>query len=185
MKTNVRFIIAFLCSALALPTIIACNAGTTIPAPADSVAPREEHNKALVVQYFQEILDGKQYSRMPDVFTPDVVMHRPEGTLTNRAIIQAGFAAAFAPHTVKTTIHEMVASGDYVAVRLSHRMTFSTAQAFWRSRLGVYDVRGKSIEWEAMAMFRFEDGRIAEEWVSTDELGQLLQIGTLEFSVTN
>ncbi len=32
-------------------------------------------------------------------------------------------------------------------------------------------------------MFRFENGKIAEEWVSNDELGQLLQIGTLELSV--
>jgi hypothetical protein len=31
---------------------------------------------------------------MPDVFTPNVVMHRPEGTLTNLYVIQPGFEAA-------------------------------------------------------------------------------------------
>jgi hypothetical protein len=77
----------------------------------------------------------------------------------------------------------MIASGDYVSVRLSHRMTYSREEAFLQSRLGRFDVRGKNVEWEAMAMFRFENGKIAEEWVSNDELGQLLQIGTLEFSV--
>jgi predicted ester cyclase len=52
-----------------------------------------------------------------------------------------------------------------------------------QSRLGLFDVRGKTVEWEAMAMFRFENGKIAEEWVSADELGKLMQIGTLELSV--
>jgi predicted ester cyclase len=52
-----------------------------------------------------------------------------------------------------------------------------------QSRLGRFDVRGKTVEWEAMVMFRFKDGKIAEEWVSADELGKLMQIGTLELSV--
>ncbi len=178
MKTNFRFIIAFLCSVLILFTIISCNTDTKIPA--DSA---EEHNKAMVSQYFQEIIDGKQYSRMPEVFTPDVVMHRPEGTLTYLGVVQTTLMKALSPHTMETTIHEMIASGDYGSVRLSHRMTYSTEEAFMQSWLGLFDVRGKTVEWEAMAMFRFENGKIAEEWVSNDELGQLMQIGTLELSV--
>jgi len=181
MKTNFCFIIAFLCSVLILFTIISCNTETKIPA--DSVSLREEHNKSIVLQYFQEVLDGEQYSRMPDVFTPYVAMHRPEGTLTYMDMIYTVFEKALSPHTIETTIHEMVASGDYVSVRLSHRMTYSTEEAFMQSRLGRFDVRGKTVEWEAMAMFRFENGKIAEEWVSNDELGQLLQIGTLELTV--
>jgi hypothetical protein len=34
-----------------------------------------------------------------------------------------------------------------------------------------------------MAVFRFENGKIAEEWISNDELGQFMQISTLELSV--
>ena len=41
-----------------------------------------------------------------------------------------------------------------------------------QSRLGRFDVRGKTVEWDAMAMFRFENDKIAEEWVSNDELGR-------------
>jgi predicted ester cyclase len=52
-----------------------------------------------------------------------------------------------------------------------------------QSRLGNFDVRGKTVEWEAMAIFRFENGKIAEEWVSADELRKLMQIGRLELSV--
>jgi predicted ester cyclase len=181
MKTKFRTIIAFLCSVLVLFPIASCNPEKGIPA--DSVALGEEHNKSMVVIYFQEILDGEQYNRMPDVFTPDVVMHRPEGTLTYLGIVQTAFKKALSPHTIETTIHEMIASGDDVSVRLSHRMTYSTEEAFLQSRVGRFDVRGKTVEWEAMAMFHFENGKIAEEWVSNDELGQLLQIGTLELTL--
>ncbi len=83
---------------------------------------------------------------------------------------------------METTIHDVMTSGDYVSVRLSHKLTYSTDQAIMQSRLGQFDVRGKTVKWDAMAMFRFENGKIAEEWVSPDELGQLLQIGTLELS---
>ena len=181
MKTYFSAIIAFLSSVLILFALISCNSKTKIPAGSESLG--EEHNKAMVAQYFQEILDGEQYSLMPDVFTPDVVMHRPEGTLTYIGIIQTAFDKALSPHTIETTIHEMIASGDYVSARLSHRMTYSTEEAFMQSRLGLFDVRGKTVEWEAMAMFRFKDGKIAEEWVSADELGKLMQIGTLELTV--
>ena len=122
-------------------------------------------------------------NQMSNVFTSDVVMHRPKGTLANLYVIQPFFQAMLSPHTIETTIHEVIASSDYVAERLSHKMTISTEQASLKSRLGNFDVRGKTIEWDAMSMFRFKDGKIAEEWVSADELGKLMQIGTLELSV--
>jgi hypothetical protein len=40
-----------------------------------------------------------------------------------------------------------------------------------RELLGLFDVRGMTVEWEAMVMSRFKDGKIAEEWVSADGLG--------------
>lgn len=181
MKTHIYFKTAFLCSILILLILNSCSPETELPT--DSGTSLEEHNKSIVVQYFQEILDGKQYGQLPDVFAYDVVVHRPEGTSTYMDALHAMFVKGLAPHTIETTIHEVIASGDYVSVRLSHKMTYSTEQAFMQSRLGRFDVRGKTVEWDAMAMFRFENGKIAEEWISNDELGQLMQIGTLELSV--
>ena len=45
--------------------------------------------------------------------------------------------------------------------------------------MGTHDVKDKTIQWESTAIFRFEHGRIAEEWVSRDELGMLLDAGVL------
>lgn len=143
---------------------------------------QEAHNKAVVLRYFHEVLDGKRFDRMDALFTKDVVMHRPDGTLSDLAFIQSMFKTGLSAHDLETIIHDVIASEDRVVVRLSHRMTFSSTHAFLRSRVGMRDVRGKTIHWDAMAIFRFENGKIAEEWVSFDELGKLLQIGSLEFS---
>jgi len=36
------------------------------------------------------------------------------------------------------------------------------------------------VTWDTMAIFRFKDQKIIEEWVTRDELGMILQFGLLE-----
>lgn len=179
MKWPARFLFAVLCSALVGLTATACRGAAPTADPA--ITP-EDHNKAVVREYFEQVLDGKHYDKMPEVMAPDVVMHRPEGDLTYMDSIYAVFKKSLAPHTMETTIQQMVASADTVSVRLHHRLTYSSGEAVMHSRIGQIDVRGKTVEWDAMAMFRFEDGKIAEEWVSNDELGQLMQIGKVQLT---
>lgn len=142
----------------------------------------EEHNKSIVLRYFQEVLDGKQFATTEELFTPNSVIHRPEGTVSNLSFIKMFFELALSDLTVKTTIHDIFASGDRVCVRLSHRMTYSSKQTFLQSRIGAFDVSGKTIQCDSMGIFRFEDGKIAEEWISRDELGILMQVGKLELT---
>ena len=75
-----------------------------------------------------------------------------------------------------TTIHDLIVEDDRVACRLSHR---AVNRGEWTSRLGRHDVAGKPVSWPAIAIFRFRDGKIAEEWVSRDELGMLIDLGVL------
>ena len=105
MKTKLRFTIALLCSIVLI--LSSCHPKTNIPS--GSAATPEERNKAVVLQYFKEILDGEQYILMPEVLTPGVTMHRPEGTLAFLGMVQGVFEKALSPHSMKTTIHEMVA----------------------------------------------------------------------------
>ena len=76
-----------------------------------------------------------------------------------------------------TEIHDIFGSGDRVLARLTHR---GVGGGIWRSRLGSYDIRGKAVTWNAIAIFRFEDDRIIEEWVTRDELGVILQLGIFQ-----
>ena len=171
MKTNKRFLIDFPGAILILATINSCNAETK--RPTDWMTSPEEHNESIGMQYFQEILDGKQYSHMPDVFTYDVVVHRPEGTLTYMDGIHAMFVKGLSPHTMETTIHEMIASGDCVSVRLSHKMTYSTEEAFLRSRLGGLMFGEKPSNGRRWRCFVLKMGRSPKNGFPTMSLGNL------------
>jgi predicted ester cyclase len=82
----------------------------------------------------------------------------------------------------ETQIHDIFGSGDRLVVRLSH---CGVGGGVWRSRLGNYDVTGKTVNWNAIAIFRFEQQKIIEEWVTRDELAMVLQFGLLEPAAVN
>lgn len=70
-------------------------------------------------------------------------------------------------------------SGDRVVVRLKHQ---GTGKGVYRFRTGLQEINGKTLTWQAIVIFRMEDSKIAEEWVSRDELGMLLSAGILKAS---
>lgn len=45
---------------------------------------------------------------------------------------------------------------------------------------GCVDVGGKRVEWNAMAVLRFEGGKIVEQWVVRDELQLLVALGIVK-----
>lgn len=155
--------------------------------PSDGIAqtpsaPTPSLQRAVVLSYFRDVLDGRKGGLLETLFAPDCVIHRPEGTVRGlagiRAVVERNFAAysAFA-----TEIHDVFESGDRVVVRLTHRATGAGA---FRSRIGTHDVKGKTLTWGAIAIFRIQGGKIAEEWVNRDELAILLGAGVLNPSGT-
>lgn len=79
--------------------------------------------------------------------------------------------------TFTTEVRDIFESGDRVVVRLTHR---TTGAGSYRFRIGIHDITDKSVNWDAIVIFRMQNGRIAEEWVSRDELGMLLSAGILK-----
>jgi len=140
-----------------------------------------EHNRSVVLRYLKEVLDGKKIDLLDELFTTDVIMHRPEGKLSNLYQVKMFLGFGFSVLTLETTILDIFASGNRVVVRLSHKAVF-TEGANMRSRLGIHKVGGKTLIWDAIAIFRLKDGKIAEEWVQLDDLGKLMQLGTVSLS---
>ena len=140
---------------------------------------QEARNKAVVERYFREVLDGGRIELMPELFTRDVVLHRPGFDVNGiDAAMQRLRAVLREFSAFSSELSGLMAEGDLVAARVSHR-TRVRPHAF-RSRAGeTLLAREQTLDWTAIAQFRLKDGKIDEEWVMRDELGMLLQMGTV------
>ena len=139
-----------------------------------------ESNKAIVRRYFEEVVDKHKLDILDEIVTSDCIIHRPETSEPIRgleAFRQVLERILQAYSEFKTTLHDLIAEEDRVACRLSH---WAVNRNEWISRVGSHAMVGKAVTWPAIAIFRFHDGKIAEEWVSRDELGMLIELGILK-----
>jgi predicted ester cyclase len=132
----------------------------------------------VVRRYFHEVLDQGKVEIIEDLFHPLCLMHRPGGTVVGIDAVRG--VAAHRKETFshfETKIHDVFGSGDRLVVRLTHH---GVGGGMWRSRLGNYDVTGKTVTWNAIAIFRFDNDKIIEEWVTRDEMAMALQFGLVK-----
>jgi len=136
---------------------------------------RESVQEQVVRSYFHKVLDHCCVELIENLFHPQCVMHRPGGTVVGLDAVRA--VVEHRKETFSqfgTEIHDIFGSGDRLVARLTHR---GVGGGIWRSRLGSYDISGKTVTWNAIAIFHFQEDRIIEEWVTRDELGVVLQLG--------
>jgi steroid delta-isomerase-like uncharacterized protein len=136
---------------------------TTLPCAADETA----INKALAKRVYDEGLSRGIFT-VP--YTDDFVGHGGSTTFTHEDGMKEakGWRSAFPDLAVNVDL--MVAEGDLVAVRWTARGTNTG------SGNGI-PATGRKVQVSGTAIFRFVDGRIAEEWTSANTLGLLTQLG--------
>ena len=135
----------------------------TLPCLADETAV----NKAVAKRVFDEGLSRGIFT-VP--YTEDFVGHSGSRTFTHEDGMNEakGWRSAFPDLTVNVDL--MVAEGDLVAVRWTARGTNTGTGN------GI-PATGRKVEVSGTAIFRFEHGKIAEEWTSANMLGLLRQLG--------
>ena len=145
-------------------------------AQAPRTAGESSAEQRVILSFFHDVLDAGKLELLEGLFLPDAAIHRPEGELAGIAGLRSMLRGR-AWATFSTQVHDIFESGVRVVVRLTH-----TAQGAgqYRFRTGTYDVKGKTLTWDATVIFRMHNGKIAEEWVSRDELGMLLSAGVLK-----
>jgi predicted ester cyclase len=124
----------------------------------------------------REVLDAfhhGQIERIGDLVTEDFVDHgAPPWAPPGRAAYVRIMRWLKDTLRVRYEIHEVVANGDYVAVRATvhgeHNATYTGFQP-----------TGKPYAMSTMHMYRSEGGLLAEHWGVRDELGVLWQVGAL------
>lgn len=135
-----------------------------------------EDNKRLVRRLYAE---GFKFSAMDEFFSPNLIYHDPPpipGLKPGLEAIKQAFRtfAAAAPEG-NPVIHDLIAEGDKVVVRMT------AAGRHTGELLGVPPT-GKRLEMTGIVIYRFEGGKIVERWAQHDFLGLMYQLGLLSTS---
>lgn len=132
-------------------------------------------NKALVRE-FVAIGNAREFDRLPEVVADTFNRHSqatPGLVITNRDAFRAFMEQdllAFPDSQV--TLHQLVAEGDRVAV-------WATYSGTQQGPMGGFPPSGKRMAVDFGAVFRIENGLIAELWVTWDNMAALGQLGLL------
>lgn len=135
----------------------------------------EDDNKALV-RTFAEATNRNDLDAFDGLLAPDFVRHC-EATPGVSVQSPADFKQ-FYRDTIETfpdqkmILRMLVAEGDKVAIW----GTFSGTQ---EGPMGPFPATGRRMESDCAGIFRIEDGRIAELWITWDNLAGLAQLGLL------
>lgn len=137
-----------------------------------------EKNKELL-RRFMEAITEKNLDLFDDLCGENYIWHGEAGpTEKNEVRGRENFKQAVEEFTdampdLQITIHEMIAEGDKVAVRLTESGTHTGADF-----AGVPPT-GNRITWTCIGIYRVENGRLVEEWFNEDSLGIKQQLGVL------
>ncbi len=109
-------------------------------------------------------------------FAGDYVFHGPDGDLDYPAL-KSYFASLRAAFTgFQVTRDQVIAEGNLVAARTT--MTGIFEHEFTQSPAGPLPPNGERVTFRIINLFRYDDqGKLAEEWVQTDNRGLLRQLG--------
>src|SRR5258708_3995584 len=129
-------------------------------------------NKKIAREYIQRVFNEHKPELAKDYVTADVVWHG--GVLGDRkgADNVTGLLKSFigALPDLRAVEQDIVAESDLVVIRLV--VTATQREAL----LGV-PASGRTVQWNAVDIYRIRDGRISEEWAADDIAAIMSQLG--------
>ncbi len=136
-----------------------------------------EENKTLVKQALNELYEamkgGDIDAYVEKFVSNDFICHDPvtgEGDLEALENEIKELRDAFPD--LEWTVEDMIAEGDKVVIRVMHRATHQG------EFMGIKPT-GKQVAYGSTTTFRLKDGKLAEEWVYSDYLGLMQQLGVI------
>jgi steroid delta-isomerase-like uncharacterized protein len=131
----------------------------------------EDRNKAAARAAFFDYLNHRDFKRFEEIHTRDFVKHYNNRSAENLSEEMQDAKGQFDSSSDLTfTENWMIAEGDKVAVCFTAKGTHDG------SFEGV-PATGKHVVLVAMTVWRFVDGKIAEEWVFANDLDLYRQLG--------
>ena len=131
-----------------------------------------ETNKAIVRRYVDQVLNEKRHDLAEEFLVDNIELHG-SGLAPGLDIVKqwlTTFAAAFPDgHTV---IEDIVAEGDRVVARITFNGTHE-------AEIEGIPATGKKVSMPGITIFRLDNGKIAEGWLLSDNLGMMQQLGVI------
>lgn len=131
-----------------------------------------EKNKDFIQTYTADFWNKQNIAAFEKYFTADFILHNADGDLNGeqfKGFCQANFTAF---PDLNVTTNDLIAEGDKVVkvwtVNGTHNGDFMGIPA-----------TGKPIVVKGIEMFRIAEGKIAEIWLSMDNLGMMQQLGVI------
>lgn len=131
-----------------------------------------ETNKAIVRRYFDQVLDEQQPNLAEEFLADNIELHG-SGLAPGREAVEqwlAMFAAAFPDGHY--TVDDVVAEGDKVVARTTFNGTH-------KAEMQGIPATGKAVSVASITIFRLHNGKIAEGWLASDNLGMMQQLGVI------
>jgi|SRR3990172_9366118 len=138
-----------------------------------------DENKAIVRRNY-ETADKNDLTTFSEQLAPDVAVHLPgmPAPLNREAVIQM-MNVMFSGLTQRQHVFEdQIAEGDKVVTRL-------TLHAVHTGEFQGMPATGKQIAVQQMAIHCIRDSKIAEVWISSDDIGMIKQLGLMPSPPTN
>jgi len=138
-----------------------------------------DRNKEVARRWFEEVWNERKTELFDDLAMANATGYDMEGpgvaTVGKQAFLDFHKKISSAVPDLRFQILDNIAEGDKVVIRIQVRGTHTGDQ------LGV-PATGNRIEFGAVAIFRFEDGRLAEAWNHIDQLAFYQQLRILNVS---
>jgi predicted SnoaL-like aldol condensation-catalyzing enzyme len=110
----------------------------------------------LLHNYLSSMVNSRELERAPDIYGPDYRLHCDGRIVAGRADYLAMLTEYFASEpTLRVSVNDLIMTASHVAAVL----TKSTSAP-------------EPTSWEAIAIWRFEGGAVAEAWTEQDWLGR-------------
>jgi steroid delta-isomerase-like uncharacterized protein len=135
----------------------------------------EDHNKTIARRVFEEVFTGGDAGLIEELWTADLVFHHPDEPYVTRG--HDGLKARYQGYRtalpdLNCPIEDIFADGDRVAIRYTTHGT-NTGEIMGAAPTG------RKVTIKAIAIYRFENGKVTEMWDAWDVHALMRDLGFL------
>ena len=153
------------------PNLIEVGWKLAIPTDAPELTAEEATNKAIALRFLEEVWNKGDMNVKDELLAASYIQHdppNPDNDLEAHAQLMGTLRSAFPD--LRFTLLDIITAGDRVVLRWTFDATHT-------GDLGAIAATGNTVKTYGTTILRFEDGKVAEEWVARCVPGLMLQLG--------